>query len=94
MQPLPLFALVALVIVGCPARPGNGLSITVQFAPSSQARCVIVGVNEAAGSDSIETERISRGDNDSLVVGVQPTRHVSGRVVPWGDFLKFVAKTE
>lgn len=83
MQPLPLIAIVALVIIGCPAHPGKGLAITVQFAPSSQARCVIVGVNEAGDSDSIETDRIFRGESDSLVVGVQPTRHVSGPVVPW-----------
>jgi hypothetical protein len=77
--------IVGLLIAGCSGAAGSGLAITVQFAPSSRAQCAIVGVKREGSANNFETPPVVRRGKTAIIVGVERTKAIRGRVVPYAE---------
>ncbi|MBS1151080.1 MAG: hypothetical protein H6Q89_2778 [Myxococcaceae bacterium] len=81
---LTLLAVLAAWGVGCSCGPtGSGLAITVTFEAGSPAKCAIVGVQKESGAASFESKALPRPTDNSLIVGVERTADIRGRLVPF-----------
>ncbi len=84
MRSLALLAIAAAFGSGCSCGPtGSGLAINVVFEAGSESKCAIVGVQKEGASGSFDTKAIVRPKDDALVVGVERTSDIRGRLVPF-----------